>query len=159
MALEQVIERQNKNGRTGTGKKSGERSGTIPRPLVQANRTFLVVTITLALLLNKTLLVLPLLLGAISVTFRWNPVIALGRSFLRNAPGKYRREDPSDQLFNQWLATLMLGLSGLAFLAGNPVLGYLFSGMVILAATVALLGFCVGCYIRFQLNQWKHRRA
>ncbi len=151
--------RKNASGNTQQNRQHNRKPITLPRPLVQANRAFLVVTISLALLIGKALLVIPFLAGVIGLAFRWNPVMAVGRQFLRKEPSEYRREDPSDQRFNQWIATVLLGLSGLAFLTGFSTLGYLFSGMVILAAGVALAGFCVGCYIHYQIKQWQHRRA
>ncbi len=130
-----------------------------PRPLVQTNRAFLVITILAALVFNKTLLVIPLVTGLLSLALRWNPVMAISRSFLRKSPPDYRQEDPSDQRFNQGIATVLLTLAIGAFLFGAPIPGYIFSGMVVLAAGVALLGFCIGCYLHFQIRQWKYKLA
>lgn len=136
-----------------------EKPTFIPRPLVQTNRTFLVITITAGLLLNHAILLLPLITGLIGLVFRRNPVILAGRPFLKKSPDHYHREDPSDLRFNQWIATILVALSIGAFAGGYPVAGYLFGGMVILAAGIALLGFCVGCYIHFQYRQWQYKRS
>ncbi|HKJ68896.1 MAG TPA: DUF4395 domain-containing protein [bacterium] len=159
MAMEQVLKREHPG--TGTTRSAGSearKAKTIPRPLVQANRLFLVLTIGVALIVHEALLIIPLLTGITSLIFRWNPVIVFGKRFLRRRPSDYRREDPLDQRFNQTLATGLLGLAVVSFALGAPVVGYIASGMVILAAGVALLGFCVGCYIRFRIRQWKHTR-
>jgi len=136
-----------------------EKPAFIPRPLVQTNRAFLVVTITAGLLLHHAILLLPLITGLIGLVFRRNPVILAGRPFLHKSPDHYHWEDPSDQRFNQWIATILVSGSLLAFAAGYPVAGYVFGGMVILAAGIALLGFCVGCYIHFQYRQWQYKRS
>ena len=36
--------------------------------------------------------------------------------------------------------------------------GYVFSIMVILAAGVALMGYCIGCTIRYRYMMWKYKR-
>ncbi len=159
MAVEQVWKKEQSGAGVARSAGSNARqSKTIPRPLVQANRIFLVLSIGLALVVHEALLVIPLLTGVTSLLFRWNPVIAFGRRFLRKPPSAYHREDPLDQRFNQTLATALLGLSVLSFALGAPVIGYIAGGMVILAAGVALLGFCVGCYLRFHIRQWKHKK-
>lgn len=159
MAVEQVLKKEPADA--GVARSAGSDAGqakTIPRPLVQANRMFLVLSIGLALIVHEALLAIPLLAGITSLLFRWNPVIAFGRRFLRKPPSVYRREDPLDQRFNQTIATTLLALSIISFALGAPIIGYIAGGMVILAAGVALLGFCVGCYLRFRIQQWRHKR-
>lgn len=141
-----------------SGRQPGK-PGFIPRPLVQVNRTFLVVTITAGLLFHHAILLLPLVLGLVGLIFRRNPVILAGRPFLKKSLDHYHREDPSDQRFNQWIATTLVSMSLAAFAVGFPVAGYLFGGLVILAAGIALMGFCVGCYIHFQYRQWQYQRS
>lgn len=135
-----------------------EKPAFIPRPLVQTNRAFLVVTIAAGLLLHHAILLLPLVTGLIGLIFHRNPVILAGRPFLKKSPDHYHREDPSDQRFNQWIATVLVTLSILSFAARYPVAGYVFGSMVILAAGIALLGFCIGCYIHFRYRQWQYKR-
>lgn len=139
------------NSRPGT-------AGSIPRPLVQANRAFLVLTIGAAFLLHPMILALPLAVGILALSARWHPVIIFGNRFLKKSPDHYRREDPEDQRFNQWIATVLLILASGSFLLGYQIPGYIFGGMVIVAAGVALSGFCIGCYIRFRYQQWRYRR-
>jgi|GEM_PF-84826 len=132
-------------------------SRMVPRPLVQANRLFLVVTISAALLTEPVILLLPMLVGFTALLTGWHPVIGVGRRFLKKSPESYRYENPADQRFNQWIATLLLAGAGIAFLLENPVPGFILGGMVIAAAGVAMAGFCIGCYLRFQINQWRYR--
>ncbi|MCF7804900.1 MAG: DUF4395 domain-containing protein [Candidatus Marinimicrobia bacterium] len=153
-----TIERDKPLEQPKSGKSNGQKkSSTIPRPLVQANRAFLDVTILAAFFIHPAILILPFLTGVSALAFRWHPVIKIGQRFLKKSPDEYRREDKADQRFNQWIATILIGLSLGAFSLGYQTLGYIFGGMVIAAASVALMGFCVGCYIRFKYMEWTYQ--
>ncbi|RKI98125.1 DUF4395 family protein, partial [Butyricicoccus sp. 1XD8-22] len=45
------------------------------------------------------------------------------------------------------------------FLLGWNIAGYIFTIMVAVASFVAILGFCVGCFIFYQLKMFKYRRS
>lgn len=132
---------------------------TIPKPLVQANQTFIVVTAVAALVFHSAILLLPFVVGAYTLITKKNPVIQLGRLFLKKPMASYQQEDKDQQLFNQWIATVSLGLSLIFFSLGMPLLGFTFSIMVIIAACVALMGYCIGCTIRYRYMMWKHNRT
>lgn len=131
---------------------------TIPKPLVQINQWFLVIIIAISLIFFKPLLILPLVIGLITVTTKKNPIILFSKQFLKKPLSSYIQEDRDQQLFNQWISTVCLIISVLSFSLGLNILGYIFGVMVILAAGIALMGFCVGCFIRFQYQQWQYRR-
>lgn len=132
---------------------------TIPKPLVQLNQTFLVATVLAGLIVHPLILLVPFAIGVITLITKKNPLIAFGRRFLPNPPSSYLQEDRDQQLFNQWIATVCLGLALLFFTAGLPIVATVFGAMVIVAAGVALMGYCIGCTVRYQLMMWKHRRA
>lgn len=132
---------------------------TIPKPLVQTNQAFIVVTVLAALLLHPAILLLPFAVGAYTLITKKNPVILFSRRFLKKPMAEYQQEDRDQQLFNQWIATICLGLSLVFFALGMPVLAYAFSIMVIIAAGVALMGYCIGCTIRYRYMMWKHNRT
>ncbi|MFL6560384.1 MAG: DUF4395 family protein [Bacillus sp. (in: firmicutes)] len=46
----------------------------------------------------------------------------------------------------------------MSFSLGWTTLGYVFTILVAVAAFVAILGFCVGCFIHYQWKQYKYRR-
>ncbi|MCA0972014.1 DUF4395 domain-containing protein [Halobacillus litoralis] len=129
----------------------------IPKPLVQLNQTFIVLTVFIGLF-EPIVLALPFAVGAITLITRKNPVIAIGKRFLKKPMNSYIPEDPDQQRFNQWIATVCLGLSLLFFGIGWQTLGYAFSMMVMAAAGTALMGYCIGCTIRFRYMMWKHKR-
>ncbi|MCL7749403.1 DUF4395 domain-containing protein [Halalkalibacter alkaliphilus] len=130
----------------------------IPKPLVQTNQAFIVITVLLSLLLSNWILLIPFIIGVITLVTKRNIIMVVGRKLLKKPKDKYILEDPDQQIFNQWIATICLGLSLLFFNVGFVKLGYVFSIMVLLAAGIALLGFCIGCTIRYRYMMWKHKR-
>lgn len=61
-------------------------------------------------------------------------------------------DEPQPHLFAQGIGGLVLLVSALAFLAGAPILGWAFAGIVVVLAAVNLFfGFCLGCFIFLQL--------
>ena len=105
------------------------------------------------------ILLLPLFSGLSALALGVNPVFKIARRFLKKPAASYLQEDAADQRFNQILAVSMLSASLLSFMLDLPVLGYLFSAFVFTAALVALLGFCVGCFIRYQLMMRRTARS
>jgi hypothetical protein len=132
---------------------------TIPKPLVQLNQAFLVVATLAGLLIHPSILLLPFAVGIVTLATKKNPLIANSRRFLKKPPSAYAQEDRDQQLFNQWIATVCLGLALALFAIGMPILATVFAAMVIIAAGVALMGYCIGCTVRYQLLMWKHRRT
>ncbi|MCH4168804.1 MAG: DUF4395 domain-containing protein [Streptococcaceae bacterium] len=132
---------------------------TIPRPLVRANQFSIVIFIGLTWLFhNEFFLLVPLLSGLSGLIWQFNPVIELRRLTLRLNPSDYPQEDKLDQRFNQRIAVSLLTLSFISFIFNFAFLGYLFSILVFLAASIALLGFCIGCFLRFQYIQYRHKK-
>ncbi|WP_299093980.1 DUF4395 domain-containing protein [uncultured Metabacillus sp.] len=130
----------------------------IPKPLVQTNQAFIVVTVLFSLLFYRWLLFIPFIIGVLTLITKRNFVIIIGQKFLKKPHSQYVLEDRDQQLFNQWIATVCLGVSLLSFYFGYELLGVIFSIMVALAAGIALMGFCIGCTIRYRYLMWKHRR-
>ena len=132
---------------------------SIPKPLVQSNQAFIVLTVILALVFHKAILVLPFLVGVYTLITKKNPVIQFNKRFLKKPANTYIQEDRDQQLFNQWIATVCLGLSLLFFALGAATAGYVFSIMVLIASGVALMGYCIGCTIRYRYMMWKHNKT
>jgi amino acid transporter len=131
---------------------------SIPKPLVQLNQLFIVITVLIALLAAKWLLLLPFLVGVVTLATKRNTVIMAGKKLLKKPASSYQMEDRDQQLFNQWIATICMGVAFISFLMGYTLVGYVFSIMVILAAGVALMGYCIGCTIRYRYMMWKYKR-
>ncbi|WP_343223640.1 DUF4395 family protein [Paenibacillus oenotherae] len=62
------------------------------------------------------------------------------------------------QRFNNVLALLFLTLALLSFVFDWPIAGYAFTAMLLLAASAALLGYCIGCTIYFWYKQLRTGR-
>lgn len=131
----------------------------IPRPLVKTNQAVIVVSVLLTWLTGlHWILVLPLAAGALGVLFRYNPVIKLAAKFLRKEYSSYVLEDWSQQQFNQSIAVFCLAFGLVSFIAGWTIAAYIFTILVATAATVAILGFCIGCFIHYQWRMYTYRR-
>lgn len=141
------------------------RTASIPKPLVRANQSVIVASVLISWVLSiwsdsfYLILLIPLLSGLSGLAFGVNPVFKIARRFLKKPAASYLQEDAADQRFNQILAVSMLSASLLSFMLDMPVLGYLFSAFVFTAALVALIGFCVGCFIRYQLMMRRTARS
>jgi len=132
----------------------------IPRPLVRTNQWFIVLFVAAAWGFHSPwLLALPLVAGLLGLVVQFNPVIAFTRPFLRKPMTAYVMEEAAQQQFNQTIAVVCLGVSMLFWLLQMPLYSAIFSALVFISAFVAILGFCIACYIRFQLHQFKHSRA
>ncbi|MEK4042947.1 DUF4395 domain-containing protein [Paenibacillus sp. FSL H8-0048] len=131
----------------------------IPRPLVKLNQAFIVISVLLALLTGlHWILAFPLAAGISGLIFGYNPVIRLCSPLLTKPRSAYVLEDPEQQQFNQKIAVFCLAGGLISFLAGWTLAGYIFTIMVGAAATVAILGFCIGCFIHYQWRMYTYRR-
>ncbi|WP_088105503.1 DUF4395 family protein [Halalkalibacter urbisdiaboli] len=130
----------------------------IPKPLVQLNQIFILLFILLAFLIHTGFLFIPLIVGIITLIKKQNPLIHFSKNFLRNTASSYIQEDPEQQLFNQWIATICLALSILFYTLNFHVIGHVFSLLVAVAAGLALAGFCIGCTIRYRYKMWRYKQ-
>ena len=136
------------------------KNGSIPLPLVRANQWTIVLSVLLTLFTGVYwFLLIPLLSGIGGLFFQFNPVMRIVKTFLKKNPSEYIQEDQQQQNFNQVIAVACLTIAFISALLGFKILFYIFTIMVGLAAFVAILGFCVGCFIHFQYNQYKYRRS
>ncbi|MGG4491415.1 DUF4395 domain-containing protein [Metabacillus idriensis] len=132
---------------------------TIPKPLVLTNQWFIVLSVAAAWMTGSGwFLLLPLTAGLMGLLFKFNPIMKTAKLFLRKKPSEYLPEDFDQQQFNQLIAVICLSLGFLGYMMSWMTLAYIFTVMVALAAFVAILGFCVGCFIRFQWQQYRYRR-
>lgn len=133
---------------------------TIPKPLVRLNQSFVAINAILYLLTsNLIFLVLPIIVGLSAVLFNYNPLFVIGKRFLKKPLYEYIQEDKPQQQFNQILALSMFSLAFISFIIGQMLISFIFAIMVFLASTIALMGFCIGCFIHYQFHMWKYRRS
>lgn len=64
------------------------------------------------------------------------------------------QDNPEPHRFSQGLGGLFLTGATIALLAGLPVIGWVLAWVVVVLAAINLfLGFCVGCFMYYQLNK------
>jgi hypothetical protein len=132
---------------------------SIPRPLVRANQLTIVLSVLAYFITEVNLfLLIPLSFGISSLLFGFNPIMELVKLFLSKPYSKYIPEDKEEQKFNQILAVTMLSISFVASLFELMFISYLFAIFVFLAASVAMMGFCIGCYIHFKINNFIYKK-
>ena len=137
-----------------------ENNRSIPRPLVRTNQWVIFISVVLTWISGfEWFLLVPFISGLLGLLFGFNPVMQIAKLFLRKEPKAFIPEDWDQQQFNQKIAVSCLGIGFISFLLGWSTLGYVFTILVAVAAFVAILGFCVGCFIHFQWKQFKHRRT
>lgn len=133
---------------------------SIPRPLVRTNQSIIVLSVVLTWMSGQEwFLFIPFIAGLMGIIFGYNPIMEIRKQFLRKDPKSYIPEDWEQQQFNQKLAVSCLGIGILSFILGWNTVGYIFTALVAVAAFVAILGFCIGCFIHFQWKQYKYRRS
>lgn len=136
-----------------------EKNRSIPRPLVRTNQWVIVISVVLTWVSGiEWLLLVPFISGLLGLLIGYNPVMQFAKQFLRKELKSYIPEDWEQQQFNQKIAISCLGIGFISFFLGWTTLGYVFTILVAVAAFVAILGFCVGCFIHFQWKQYKYRR-
>jgi len=137
----------------------GFKMKTIPKPLVLANQWTIVLSVVISLITQSAwILIIPLISCLLSLFTGFNPVLALVKQFLSKSPDQYEQEDYDQLQFNQWLAVGFLLMATISFFMNWSVFFNIATVMVGLAALVAIMGFCIGCFIRFQYHQWNYRR-
>ena len=132
----------------------------IPRPLVRLNQWTILLSVIFTWITGIVwILAIPLAANLLGVLCNYNPIIRSGKLFLKKAPSAYIPEDAQQQKFNASIASFCLTGGLLSYLLNWHVVGHIFTVMVAIASSIAIAGFCVGCFLHFQLKQWQYRRS
>jgi hypothetical protein len=132
----------------------------IPLPIVRLNRAVLVSGVVIAFVLQA-----PIIIAALFVVIapaaiwgrRASLIFKIGSRLLAKQNATAEQEDQRLQRFNNSIAALMLGGATVAFLLNAWTIGWVLSFGVATAALVALLGFCVGCFLYYQFRLQRTR--
>src|SRR5687768_10123267 len=119
----------------------------VPVPVVTLSRWIYVSVLLAGLLLQQpwlTTVILALVLPPVLWGRRWSLIGVVGRKLYGAQLRTAEREARSLIHFNNIILVVLLSLAQLAFLLGYALAGWILTGMVILAAGLALAGFCVG---------------
>lgn len=132
----------------------------IPLPIVTLNRAFLTFGILIALLTDQiwiTTLIFIIILPAAVLGKRYSLIYHLGSKLLAKQIINSDYEDAALQRFNNTIAASLLAFSQLFFMINQAIVGWVFAGMVMVASGVALLGFCVGCFLYYQFKIQRYK--
>lgn len=132
---------------------------TVPMPLVRINNWVTLALLALSWVTQQYwIAALPLLYCGLGALLGWNPVIAIAKRFFHKPPSSYVSEDKAQLRFNQTLCSLMLFIA-----LGSAVIDwtagfYVFTILPAIANIGALAGFCIGCFIRYRWQQYRHAK-
>jgi len=132
----------------------------IPFPIVTLNRAILTFGVLVALLTQQiwiTTILFLILLPTTLLGKKFSLIYFVGNVLFKKQIQTSQYEDAGLQRFNNTIATTLLGFSQISFLAGQSILGWIFASMVMLASGVALLGFCIGCFLYYQFKIQRYR--
>ncbi|KRF13267.1 DUF4395 domain-containing protein [Paenibacillus sp. Soil787] len=127
----------------------------VPISYVKANQAGIVVFVLLAFAFQWTWLVALLwviqVLGLVGGG-NWNLFVAVSKRLLSRSGTETQAAELTR--FNNALAVLFLTLSLASFVIGWSMMGYISTGLLLLAAGAALLGYCIGCTIYYRYKQF-----
>ncbi|MGA4721232.1 DUF4395 domain-containing protein [Fictibacillus nanhaiensis] len=133
---------------------------SIPRPLVRTNQWFIFLSVVATWVSGQAwILLLPLVAGLLGMFFDYNPVMKVAKRFLKKNPSAFIPEDKDQQQFNQLIAVSLLALGFVGYTLNWYAVALTATIMVATASFVAILGFCVGCFIRFRWQQYRYHKA
>jgi FtsH-binding integral membrane protein len=132
----------------------------VPMRYVKANQSGIVLTVVLSFLFQQPWLLAVLWviqLAGLLTEGRFNLFVAIAKLILK---GKGQETQAAELTrFNNSLAVLFLTLALISFSFSWQFAGYVFSTMLLLAASAALLGYCIGCTIYFWYKQIRAGRS
>ena len=132
----------------------------IPLPIVRFNRAILLGGIVAAIMLGQpiiTTILFLLILPAVLYGRQASLIFLAGSKLFAQQIKNSESESAALMRFNNSIAAILLGSAQIAFLFGAPLAGWILSGIVAVAAAVALCGFCFGCFLFYQFNLQRYR--
>ena len=134
-----------------------DRAGSVDRSALRTNQALIVTFIVLGYILDVPVLIS--FVAAVMLIGTLVPGAALFQEFYRRVlrpagllKPDVHRESPAPHRFAQGVGAAFLVAATLAFLSGASALGWVLAGIVaVLAAVNLVFGFCVGCFVYFQL--------
>jgi membrane associated rhomboid family serine protease len=127
----------------------------IPLPIVKLNRIVLLIGIIAAIVFQQPMVTSVLFFIILSSALfgrQGSLIFFIGSRLLVKQNMTAESEDPRLMRFNNSIAAILLGGAQIAFISGAPLVGWILSGVVAVAASIALAGFCFGCFLFYQFN-------
>lgn len=119
---------------------------------LRVNQACIIALLALAFVFNQPWLVA--LVAAVMWVGTFAPRAGLFKLLYKHVlrPLRLVRPAPKPHLFAQGVGALFLTVSSVALFAGASLLGWLLAAIVVVLAAVNLfLGFCLGCFMYYQL--------
>ncbi|OIJ15670.1 hypothetical protein BKP35_01350 [Anaerobacillus arseniciselenatis] len=131
----------------------------IPISYVRTNQLILVILTLSAVVLQSGMLLLVAFLFVTMPLFigpKANIAFILAKRIYSNTD-RQQTESAELQKFNQTIAAALLTVAIVIYFVIGSWIAWIFVAMVTLAATIALLGFCIGCVLYFQFKKLKYK--
>jgi hypothetical protein len=132
----------------------------VPMRYVKANQTGIVISVVLSFFFQQQWILAALwaiqLLGLLTEG-RFSLFVIIAKLVLKDKGQETQAVEL--QKFNNTLAVLFLTASLISFALDWQIAGYAFASMLLIAASVALLGYCIGCTIYFWFKQIRAGRG
>jgi hypothetical protein len=132
----------------------------VPMRYVKANQTGIVISVVLSFFFQQPWILAALwaiqLLGLLTEG-RFSLFVIIAKLVLKDKGQETQAVEL--QKFNNTLAVLFLTASLISFALDWQIAGYAFASMLLIAASVALLGYCIGCTIYFWFKQIRAGRG
>jgi hypothetical protein len=132
----------------------------VPMRYVKANQTGIVISVVLSFLFQQPWILAALwaiqLVGLLSEG-RFNLFVVIAKLVFKNKGQETQAAEL--QKFNNTLAVLFLTVSLISFVLDWQIAGYAFATMLFIAASAALLGYCIGCTVYFWIKQIRAGRG
>jgi uncharacterized membrane protein YqgA involved in biofilm formation len=132
----------------------------IPVPYLRANQTGIVTLVIIAAVARQPWVIAVLwVIQVLGLLFgmKANLFVQISKPFLEKAISQAKTEARELSRFNNGLAVTFLTISLLFFIGGWTLAGYIVAGILAAVAFIAICGFCLGCFLYFQLKMWKKR--
>lgn len=132
----------------------------IPLPIVRLNRVTIITTIVVGLVLQQPLFttaLLAILVPAVLYGQKRSLIFQVGKRVFAKQIAGAEGEDRRIMRFNNSIAVILLALAQVAFLLGLPILGWAISLILVAAASLALAGFCFGCFLFLRFKLYRYR--
>jgi hypothetical protein len=129
----------------------------IPMRYVKTNQAGIVLFVVAAMIFSPWILFVLWLIESVGLLTggRFNLFVRIAKPFLPTNRGETQAAELTR--FNNALAVIFLTLSLIAFALGWTIAGYVFAAMLLLAAGVALLGYCIGCTLYYQFKMLRRK--
>ena len=133
----------------------------VPVPVVNFSRWVNLITLLISIIFQQpliTTLLLLLVILPLSLGRRWNIIGRAGKALLlkrNNKPLQF--EDRRLIRFNNIILISLLTIAQILFIFKLNVIAWSAAVLVIIANSLALAGFCVGCVIYYKFRIYKYK--